>query len=247
MKHAASQDLYTGIFQVIVPVEMKICIPIREKMLQKAQQQVRKAAKHANFIEIWLDFFPAENLELNLKKLIKMAQKPVIAVCRANDEKGSFSGTEEQRIERLALAMQAGAKLVDIGLHTNKSLIRFLKKSCRRKGAKMIISQHIWDQTPRLSYLLSHIQKAKKLGADIVKIATQVRSWSDNTVLFELTARAQEIGQKVIIIGMGEKGKISRIGSPLLGSFLTYAALDEKSKTAPGQPTIDELRKLKLF
>lgn len=244
MKYVVSQDLYVRIFQVIVPVGMKICIPIREKTLQKAQQQVRKAAKHTDFIEIWMDSFPVENLKLNLKKLIKMAQKPVIVVCRATQEKGGFRSSEKQRVERLALAIQAGAKFIDVGLHTEPKLIKRLKGECRKHHAKLIVSAHIWKNTPEMGGLEKLLLRAKKLGADIVKIATFVRNWPDNVVLFELTALAKKIGQKVIIIGMGEKGKISRIGCPLLGSFLTYVALDEKSKTAPGQLTIDEFRTL---
>lgn len=235
-----------GIFQVIVPVAMKICVPIREKTLQKAQQQVRKASKQADFIEIWLDYFPAENMALNLKELIKTAKKPVIAVCRGSKEKGDFGGTEQERIEVLKRAVQGGAKLVDIGIHTAQKLIKSLKVVCQKHHAKLIISAHIWKNTPGLENLKRLLLRAKKPGADIVKIATLVRNWPDNVLLFELTMRAQKMGQKIIVIGMGEKGRISRIGCPLLGSYLTYVALDEKSRTASGQLTIDELGTLKL-
>ncbi len=81
----------------------------------------------------------------------------------------------------------------------------------------------------------------KRVGADIVKIAVLVKRWSDNVILFELTKRVSKSGGKIIAIGMGEKGKISRIGCPLLGSFLTYAALDARSKTAPGQLLLKDI------
>jgi 3-dehydroquinate dehydratase type I len=42
---------------------------------------------------------------------------------------------------------------------------------------------------------------------------------------------------------MGKEGKISRIISPLVGSYLTYAALTKGKETAPGQITVSELKK----
>lgn len=217
---------------------MKICVPIREKSLKKAEKQVRRARIRTDFIELWLDSFSAQNLEFNLESLIKMAQKPVIAVCRAAKEKGSFRDTEKERVERLFLGLQTGAKFVDVGIHTKPKLIKLLKSACKKHHAKLIISAHIWKNTPPVANLEKLALKAKKLGADIIKIATTVRQWEDNTILFELTKRLKERWLECIIIGMGEKGKISRIGCPLLGSFLTYVALDEESKTAPGQLTL---------
>jgi 3-dehydroquinate dehydratase type I len=225
---------------------MKICVPIREKTLEKAQKQVRKAFRHADFLEIWLDTFQEKNLEFNLKKVVKLARKPVIAVCRVSKEKGGFRGTEQERVARLLSGLRAGAKFIDIGIHTNPKLIHILKTACRNHRAKLIVSVHMWKGAVTLEQLEKLALKAKKAGAHIIKIASRVVAWEDNTILFELTKRLKERGLECIIIGMGEKGKISRIGCPLLGSFLTYVALHRKSKTAPGQLTIDELRNLGL-
>ncbi|MBI2638682.1 type I 3-dehydroquinate dehydratase [Candidatus Peregrinibacteria bacterium] len=220
---------------------VKICIPIRKKSLQKAEKQVKRAAEQADFIEIWLDSFAGQNLESNLKNLIKTAKKPVIAVCRNAKEKGSFRGTEKQRVERLFLSLRAGAKFIDVGIHTRPNFIKKLKTACRKYRAKLIISVHIWKNMLDIEKLEKLALKAKKLGANIIKIATSIAAWEDNVILFELTKRLKERGLECIIVGMGEKAKISRIGCPLLGSFLTYVALDKKSKTAPGQLTLHHL------
>jgi len=223
---------------------MKICIPIREKNLKRAKKQVKKAQKYADYVEIWLDSFGKETSEANLKKLIKSSRKPVLAVCRTSFEKGVFKGNEQERITVLQKAVLCGAKFVDCGIQTDQKLIKVLRQTCRKNGAQLIISRHIWDKTPPLSQLLKILQKAEKLGANIIKIATHVSQWEDNAVLFELVSSQASKGKKVIIIGMGEKGKISRIGCALLGGFLTYVALDEKTKTAPGQLTVAECSKL---
>lgn len=223
---------------------MKICIPIREKSLERAKKQVKRARKQADFIEIWLDSFGAKISQADLKKLIKSSRKPVIAVCRGVLEKGAFRDSEQERIGILEKAVLCGAKFVDCGIQTDQKLIKQLKQTCKENGAKLIISKHIWNKTPPLSQLVKILQKADKLGADITKIATYAAKWEDNATLFELTRRAFEKDKKVIFLGMGEKGKISRIGCALLGGFLTYVALDEKSKTAAGQLTVAECIKL---
>lgn len=222
-----------GYFQVIFRL-VKICIPVRQSTCKKALEQVKKAQKYADFIEIWLD-----NLKMSdFKALIKASSLPVIAKC-----------SKIQRVEILKKAVQCGAKFVDSGIHTNrlrqggatfKNLIRDLEKTCKKYKAKLIISQHFWDKTPNLNFLLKTAIKAKNLGADIVKIATYVKRWPDNVILFELTKRLKASGVKNIVVGMGEKGKISRIGCVLLGGFLTYIALDEKSRTAEGQMEVAE-------
>jgi len=222
---------------------MRICIPIRETNLNKAKKQVKKALKQLNkakgeaLFEIWLDYLKRASFE-DLRAFMKFCQKPVIAVCRVKPEKGRFKGSEKERIEILKKAAAAGAKFIDCGMQTAPQLINGLRKQCDKFGAKLIISKHFWDFTPPIENLFREVQKAKRLGADIVKIATYIKHWADNVILFELVKRASAEGQKIIVVGMGEKGKISRVGCPLLGSYLAYVALDEKLKTAQGQMTV---------
>lgn len=218
---------------------MKICIPIRETSFKKALLKIKKAQKYADFVEIWFDRFRST---ARVKALIGASKKPVIAVCRGPMEKGNFRGTEKERISALLEAVHFGAAFVDCGIETKPLSMKKIKTRCEGFGAKLIISKHFWKSTPDLAGLETTIKKAKKLGAAIVKIATTIKRWEDNVILFEFTTRAQTRGDRVIVVGMGRRGKISRLGCPLLGGFLTYVALNENSKTAQGQWTIKELK-----
>lgn len=206
---------------------MCICIPIKTGNVAELKKQIKMAVSaKPDFIEIWLDNF---NLA-DFRALFKECKTPVIAVCREG----------KNRIEMLKRAILAGAEYIDVDIRTEPRFIFELKKLCNQKNTTLIISQHFWNSTPPLERLLAAYRSAKRFGADIVKIATYVKRWSDNAILFELTSRAVKNGDKIIVIGIGEKGRISRIGCPMLGSFLTYVALDEKSKTAEGQLTMKE-------
>lgn len=227
---------------------MRICIPIRSKNLAEAKKQVDHALREGRdcqegvcddlMLEIWLD-----SLKKGDSGWISEIPAPVVAVCRGEAEKGDFAGKEGDRVDMLKAAVSGGAKFVDIGIQTEKSLISDLKKHCKKHGANLIISRHFWEKTPDKEELMVIIERAKSLGADIVKIATNVKNWSDNVILFEVASVATKMGVKVIVVGMGERGRISRLGCPLLGSFLTYVALDEKSATASGQMTLQEFKK----
>lgn len=221
---------------------MKICIPLKEKNIKKLKMNLKKAQKSADVIEIWLDHFK-QLTDRELRTLIKSASKPVLAVARGKAEKGDFEGSEEERIHLLQRAVLCGAKFVDVGIQTAPKLILALKLVCRKASTKLIISSHDWGANmPSFRDMQKVVLSAKKLGADIVKIAVNIRNWADNIPLFELTKFARQKDIRIIAIGMGEKGKVSRIGCPLLGAEFTYIALDERSKTAPGQLTLKEMQ-----
>lgn len=213
--------------------------------MKAAQEGLKKASKlenvgHELLFEIWLDAFSTQDMA-SLKPNLEGIKRPVVAVCRGPIEKGSFTGTEQERILRLKEGILAGAQFVDLGMQTHPRYIKEIKKATQKMDASLIISEHFWDKTPELSELIQTVKKAKKMGADIVKIAATVNHWEDNVTLFELTSRAATLKIKVIVVGMGEKGKVSRMGCPLLGSYLTYVALSDGQKTAPGQWSLLEM------
>ena len=228
---------------------MKICVPLRAKTVRALKNQVKTALKspYKNNIfafEIWLDALRPAPTVNQLKELFEASGKPFVVVAKGAKEKGAFKGGEKARMELLLKGLEAGARYVDVGMHTDKNLINKLKKACKAHRAKLIISHHDWKQTPSLDDLEKLESHARSLGADIVKIATTVVRPSDAVNLFEFTKRAQEKKHPVIVVGMGKYSLPARVGCALLGSYLTYAALDVRHSTAPGQPTLGECVKI---
>ena len=50
--------------------------------------------------------------------------------------------------------------------------------------------------------------------------------------------------EATIVLGMGEAGQVSRLLAAKFGSFLTFGALRSGAESAPGQPTLAQLRNL---
>jgi len=76
----------------------------------------------------------------------------------------------------------------------------------------------------------------------VIKIATLVKEDYDRMKLFRLMVN-KKFEEKRVIIGMGEKGKITRFLGPILGNFYTYAVLDDEKNIAPGQVKLSEIKK----
>ena len=49
--------------------------------------------------------------------------------------------------------------------------------------------------------------------------------------------------REIIGICMGGEGMITRVYGPALGGYLTFASLGEGKSSAPGQLSVDDLRK----
>ncbi len=73
-----------------------------------------------------------------------------------------------------------------------------------------------------------------------MKLATKIHANEDIKTLIRLLLDKKP-NEEMIVIGMGDKGKITRLINPLLGSYLTYAST-EYSQSAPGQIPINLLR-----
>jgi 3-dehydroquinate dehydratase type I len=82
------------------------------------------------------------------------------------------------------------------------------------------------------------------LAPDIVKIVTFARSWEDNFSILSLISHARKRNQEIVAFCMGQKGKMSRIFSPLMGAAWTYASINRGKTSAPGQLTVEEMREV---
>ncbi len=178
-------------------------------------------------VEIRLDMNDFSDDEI---RTIFSSTAKTIATCRP----GTF--TETERIEKLKTCIKAGASYVDLELGTDEEYLKELRTLSGENECKIIISCHDQKKTPSISELKKIYESCSEKGADIVKIACNIISGSDNARLLSLYD-FEDLSEKIplIAIGMGEKGKITRLAVPLLGAPFTYASLNDGKETAKGQ------------
>ncbi len=86
------------------------------------------------------------------------------------------------------------------------------------------------------------IRNQLEAGADICKVVTTARNFTDNVVVLQLISSFAE--NKVISFAMGPLGYTSRVFCILAGGYFTYASIEEGKESASGQITVGDLRNI---
>jgi 3-dehydroquinate dehydratase-1 len=173
------------------------------------------------------------------QELVRHLEKPWIACNRRAQEGGSWRGSESKRIDELLSATGLGANIVDIELSTPgvSGVVRGLKGR-----AECLLSYHDLKETPPLERMREIVRHQLSAGADICKLVTTARNFTDNMATLQLIADFPE--SRIVAFAMGDLGYPSRILGPLVGSYFTYASIEEGLESAAGQITVRDLRNI---
>ena len=164
---------------------------------------------------------------------------PMIATNRRKDEGGLFPGSEKTRTLVLMQAAGQGFDYVDVELRTKDA--DALVRQLQQKGAKVIVSYHNTKTTPPLRVLENLLRKQRAAGADVCKIVTHAKRDLDNVPCLALVSKHGS-NAKLVCFAMGEAGVLSRIVSPILGAYFTYASSSVGRETAAGQVPVNRIR-----
>lgn len=212
--------------------DLRVCAVIRERTIDEVIRKLKMAERRVDMAEVRLDRLGDEE---DTDRLIWSTKLPVVISNRRKRDGGSWRGKEKRRIDQL-LRLTGDFAYVDIETDVQeKSLMEAVTRS-KELGTEVIVSYHNTKRTPPLKRLLKIFERAKRYGS-IVKIATKVRKFEDNLVLFDLIHKVKDMGD-IIAVGMGPLGKPARALGPLMGSFLTYATIEESELM-----TVRELRR----
>ncbi len=196
-----------------------------------------------NYLELLNNVGMAEirmdRMTLTRPDIVKIFAEPatLIATCRP----GPLD--DAKRKEYLFAAIDAGAAYVDVEVDSDNSFKKDIIEKARSKGCKVIVSFHDYEKTPAEERLRDIISLCIGEGADIVKIACKVNSPADNANLLGLLGE-EDLTGRLVVVGMGEKGRITRIAATYLGSPFTFASLAKGRETAEGQIEKERLEKI---
>jgi 3-dehydroquinate dehydratase type I len=213
--------------------KIKICAVVQGATLPAFQKNLQAAAKASQLVELRTDFIKGLK-PVDVKKLKPAGKTSSIFTCRSIREGGKFSGSRAEQDAILDAAFGSGFNYVDVAADNP-----YIAGIDKKQQKKLLLSYHDFKGTPSSIELMGRIERMQEFSPAIIKIATMVKKTKDIFTLTEVLKQKKD-DQKLIIIGMGEAGKITRILFPLLGSYLTYASLG--SETAPGMLTASQLR-----
>lgn len=218
--------------------KLTIVVPVVEANTNRARSKYLRAARKGLWTELRLDYLE----QPDLKRLFRTHPGPVIATNRLAAEGGKWSGSEAGRRALLEEALMLGADFVDVELAAEAAWRREMWE--RRGEGKIILSWHDFAVTPETAQLEDTLQKMLAQDADVIKMVTMAQRPEDNLRLLALIPQAQDANRAIIAFCMGPAGKWSRAVAPLMGSFLTFAPFTKKGASAPGQLTVNEVKRL---
>ena len=214
--------------------------------------ELRRAARMPNppdVFELRLDHFAGKENELEAKMSILSATgrtrrgkpAPLIITARHPAEGGANKLSAHDRCE-LLFRFLPRAHYVDVELRSANALLRVIT-AARKKNVRRIISFHNFDSTPSARSLWNKARAAKRLGADIFKVATRTDTPTELERLLDFIKNS-DVDLPLSVMGIGKLGRKSRRELMRYGSVLNYAHIG-RTRLA-GQPSLAEIRRWTL-
>lgn len=188
-------------------------------------------AEKPDLVEYRLDYLADP---LTLKTVAKGKTCPIIATDRSTRD-------ESESRDLLLDAAEVGFDFIDVDL--SRPLAGSMVKQLKTHDVGVVISHHDSSRTPSEEALLQLLQAEKNMGGEICKIVTTATNLADNLTVLSFVNKCSQT-TRVVSFAMGKLGVTSRVLSPFFGAEFTFAALNDASRTAEGQLSIDSLRRV---
>lgn len=215
----------------------KICVSVCAETADELIKLLRRAEEIADVVEVRLDGLKPDQVAPAFDRL--QSEKTILLTIRPKSQSGKTDYSIQDRMSlwtHYAMHKRIDHKAIWIDHETDlipKKEFLFWAEDCF-----VIRSQHDMDGVPDdLNKLYDRTVSDTEVG----KIAVQAIDITDTIGIWNLLKRANEEGKRIIPIAMGEAGKWTRILGSAHGAFMTYAALETGSETAPGQISVDDM------
>jgi 3-dehydroquinate dehydratase type I len=218
-----------------------VCIPVMGATISEFLNNLENIQTQADFIELRADYIKDFSIE-NLQQIKDKTTKKSIFVLRKLKDGGHFKGEVEIWKEIMDVAVTLGFDYIDLELGTNQ----LVDLSKLHPQTKIILSYHHFYETPGYRKLRNLQKRMRGYKPFMMKFATSVKSNDDLKTLIRLLVSSKN-ADKMIVLGMGAKGKLSRIIFPLLGSQITFATLENSTESAPGQLSLQQTTEIMKY
>jgi len=208
----------------------------------------RAAEFGANLIEWRIDLLAMQPLDVArpaVEQLVARCPLPSILTCRPTWEGGLYEGDEQRRRDLIMAVSLADRppRYIDLELAAIDRDDAWKEMQVAGDPTSLILSTH--DFASRPENLITRVTRMSgPRSGDVIKVAWMARSLRDNLEAFDLL---RERPKPMIALCMGPFGLPSRILAPKFGAFLTFAAVSEGDESAPGQPSLEEIKELYRF
>ena len=229
----------------------KICTSILGQCVEEIEQELMQLKQDSIDIVEWrLDFFKKIDNFNTVCREIDFIKKilpniPLIVTVRTENEGGNFTRGDNEYFNILKKLINIqDIDYIDLEF-CHRENIEFCQTidQAHHHNKKIILSYHNFYRTPAFDDIIFLYDQMNQYPADMNKLAFMPHSFEDvqNLVNAGKFIHNRKNKKLYILISMGEIGKISRILSECMGSCITFGS--SLSESAPGQISVDELKK----
>jgi 3-dehydroquinate dehydratase/shikimate dehydrogenase len=217
----------------------KICVSVCAVTADELIEQIKRAEDLADVIELRFDCLKETEIEIfwkTIKNSLKRFTGVFLVTLRPFEQGGKRKLTLAEREEFwIHSHVFEFVEWADLELDFSEEKInRYWGKTFD----KVIKSFHDFEKVPSN---IVEIYNQVLENSELAKIAIQADDITDSIAVWKLLARAKSENKQIIPIAMGEAGKWTRILGLAHGAFITYAARETGSETAPGQISAGDL------
>ncbi len=217
----------------------KICVSVCAETANELIEQIKRAEELADVIELRFDCLEKAETEILwkiIKNLLKRFTGVFLVTLRPFEQGGKRKLTFAEREEFwLHSHVFEFVEWADLELDFSEEKInRYWGKAFD----KIIKSFHDFEKVP--SNIIEIYNQVLE-NSELAKIAVQADDITDSIAVWKLLEKAKSENKQIIPIAMGEAGKWTRILGLAHGAFMTYAAIETGSETAPGQISAADL------
>ncbi len=211
----------------------KICISVCTETADEMLEQIRRAEKLADVIEIRLDCI--ESKQIHKAFAFLASKKPLLLTYRPKEQGGKVEADLfSRRVVWTAFVINGNLDTRKLWFDYEYDLTNLQKVS----NPLTIRSYHDFSGVPENLLGLFENLSAQ---SEVAKIAVNADDIADSLAVWKLLKNAKAENKQIIPIAMSEAGKWTRILGLAHGAFMTYASLDAGKETASGQISAQDL------
>ena len=211
----------------------RLICPLTARDLAEMRAELDAAlAGGADMIEVRLDGLDTPPTATQLAELLHGVEVEVLLTNRSPEQGGRAQrSTGVSPVSRMGVPPMQRGTFLDVEFNS--------ATAPKPDDAKIVLSHHDFAGPPADPAAV--MTAMRQTPADVHKFAFMARGPEDALAALDLLRDAPS---PTIALAMGEHGVASRILAKKFNAFGTFAAVKKGHESAPGQPTLDEFRRL---
>ncbi|HET7673242.1 MAG TPA: type I 3-dehydroquinate dehydratase [Candidatus Saccharimonadales bacterium] len=220
-------------------MQNRYCLPVIKSQKTEVFETLEKHGTDYGYFEVWLDYIEDLDMEFVSDLIGRYPDRIILVFRRQNLEPAKMLSHLRREILDSATGKNC---LVDLDITVQTEELEYLKSSGKDKN--LLCSYHNYESTPPYDELEKMVARMEEYSPGIIKLSTMCNDDEDVIRLIKLKVGFMEKNREHIVLGMGEKGRITRIFGALWGNALIFIPETTNEASAPGQITRQEFDKI---